>query len=899
MSKLTPMMQQYTKLKEKYSDCLMFFRLGDFYELFFEDAETASRELEITLTARGKADKVPMCGVPHHAADTYIDRLISRGYKVAICEQIEDPSEAEGIVKRDVVRVVTPGTLIGTNLLEDNKNNYLVSLYVSADGCGITCADISTGEFLCTQIIGCEGKGKITDEIARIGPAEIIYFVDEKSNYDNLIENISKRFDVYISEYDSWAFEKGYSINQIKEQFGVISIEGLGFDPNHIGIQSTGALLHYLKATQKRALTHINKINIYDLDKKMILDAPTRRNLELTETIREKSRKGSLLWIIDETLTAMGGRKIKRWVEEPLLDIKHINRRLRAVEILKHDILLRRELEENLKQIYDLERLAGKIAFGSANPRDLVALKRSISFLPVIKQLLANQSADLLVEILNNIDPLEDIQSLIEISIQEEPSITLKDGRIIKEGYNTELDELRKIANEGKHWIAMLEQEERDKTGIRSLKVGYNKTFGYYIEVSKPNLHLVPKHYMRKQTLVNSERYFIAELKEMETKILGAEEKVVEIEYELFVQVRDMISKEVKRIQQTAGAVAKLDVLYSFAKIAEENNYVKPAVNKDEIIEIEDGRHPVIEKVLRDKMFVPNNTYIDTKDEQLLIITGPNMAGKSTYMRQVALIVLMAQIGSFVPAHSATIGIVDRIFTRIGASDDLSRGQSTFMVEMSEMAGIVNLATERSLLIIDEIGRGTSTFDGLSIAWSVIEYICNSLNCRTLFSTHYHELTQLSKVHRKIKNYKISIKEEKDDIIFLYRLLEGSTDRSYGIQVAKLAGLPLDIINRANDILMGLERKNSDKGTGPDNILIESEIAPVDEIEKSEFDNKNPGSEDNSIANSQSENLVDTEIMRDLKNIDLLKTTPIDALNILYEFQKKATRILKKEAVDE
>ncbi len=881
MRKSTPMMQQYTKLKEKHKDCLMFFRLGDFYELFFEDAEIASRELEITLTARGKTDRAPMCGVPHHAADSYIDKLISKGYKVAICEQIEDPSEAKGIVKRDVIRVITPGTLIDTNLLDDKRNNYLASLYISAKGCGLTYADISTGEFLCTQITGEEKKQKIIDEITRIEPSEIIYFIDGESHYIDIIESVSERLNVFISEYDSWAFEKEYSISRIKEQFNVISIEGLGFHPDHIGIQSTGSLLHYLKSTQKRVLTHINKVNIYDLNEKMTLDIPTRRNLELTETIREKSKEGSLLWILDKTLTAMGGRMIRRWIEEPLLNIEHINQRLYAVEILKNDILLRKELKENLKQIYDLERLAGKISFGSANPRDLIALKRSVSFLPDIKQLFVNQSSGLLGKILGNIDLLEDVKNIIEISILEEPALALKDGGIIKPGYSEELDELREISKEGKHWIARLEQEEKDKTNIKSLKIGYNRIFGYYIEISKSNLHLVPECYIRKQTLVNCERYITPELKEIESKVLGAEEKIINIEYELFVQVRNILLAEIERIQRTANAVAELDVLYSFAETAEENNYVKPIVDDSETIDIKEGRHPVVEKILGNEMFIPNDAYINTEDEQFLIITGPNMAGKSTYMRQVALIVLMAQIGSFVPANKANIGITDRIFTRVGANDDLSRGQSTFMVEMSEMASIINLATEKSLLIIDEIGRGTSTFDGLSIAWSVVEYICKSLNSRSLFSTHYHELTKLSETYKKITNYKVSVKEDRDDIIFLYKLLKGSADRSYGIQVAKLAGLPQDIISRAGSILINLEKKNINKDDDMSDILKETEIALTG----------------NNIEQFKFEDLVDMEIIEELKNINLLETTPMDALNILYEFQEKLTQL--KEAVDE
>lgn len=880
MSKLTPMMQQYVEIKEKYKDCLMLFRLGDFYELFFEDAEIASRELEITLTARGGKEKIPMCGVPHHAASSYIDKLVAKGYKVAICEQVEEASQAKGIVKRDVVRVITPGTLIDTNLLEDKRNNYLASLYVTLEGYGLTYVDISTGEFACTQIRAGKKEQKIIDEITKIGPNEIIYFIEDDNNHKNIIQNIKNAMDIYMYEYDYWVFEKNYSSGQIREHFKISSLEGLGFCTGHMGIQSAGALLHYLKSTQKRILSHINKINIYNLSEKMILDSSTRRNLELIETIREKGKKGSLLWVLDKTLTAMGGRMIRHWVQEPLLDTDCIKERLYAVEMLKNDILLRKELKEYLKQIYDLERLAGKIAFGSANPRDLIALKKSVSFLPIIKQLFHEESVGLLGKILSNIDPLEDVKNIIERSILDEPAITLKDGGIIKAGYNEELDELQSVSREGKHWIAKLEQEEKDRTGIRSLKVGYNRVFGYYVEVSKSNLHLVPEDYIRKQTLVNCERYITPELKEIESKVLGAEEKIINMEYDLFIEVRNILLGEIKRIQTTAEAIAQLDVLYSFAEVAEENNYIKPVINNGEVIQIEGGRHPVVEKVLQDEMFIPNSTYIDTEGEQLLIITGPNMAGKSTYMRQVALIVLMAQIGSFVPAESATIGIVDRIFTRVGANDDLAQGQSTFMVEMSEMASIINLATEKSLLIIDEIGRGTSTFDGLSIAWAVVEYICKTLNSRTLFSTHYHELTKLAETYSKIKNYKVAVKEDKEDIIFLHQVIEGSADRSYGIQVAKLAGLPQYIIERANAILETLEEEGIDENNYLEDIVSEdiiSEVALTDEYEDTK-----------KVEQIKIEDLVGVEVLNELKDINLLETTPIDALNLLFKLQKKA-----------
>ncbi len=770
--------------------------------------------------------------------------------------------------------------MIDTNLLEDKRNNYLLSLYISAVGCGLSYVDISTGEFLCTEIIGDEIEQKVIDEISKVEPTEIIYFIEEGSTSSNLIEDIKKRFSIYISIYDSWTFEKNHAINQIKDQFNIVGIEGLGFHSNHLGIQSTGSLLYYLKSTQKRSLTHINKIDLYAFEEKMILDIFTRRNLELTETIRGKNKKGSLLWVLDKTLTAMGGRMIRRWIEEPLLNVEIINQRLQAVEVLKEDILLRRELKESLKQIYDLERLSGKIAFGSANPRDLVALKKSIYFLPTIKQLFDNKAAGLLGELLTNIDPLDDIKNLIDISILDEPALNLKDGGIIKEGYNKDLDELQRASKEGKHWIAKLEQQEKDRTGIKSLKVGYNRIFGYYIEISKSNLHLAPESYIRKQTLANCERYITPELKEIETKILGAEEKIVDIEYEQFIEIRNILSLEIERIQRTANAIAELDVLYSFAEVAGESNYIKPTVNDSEVINIQEGRHPVVEKVLENDMFISNDTYINTEDEQLLIITGPNMAGKSTYMRQVALIVLMAQIGSFVPAYSATIGITDRIFTRVGANDDLSQGQSTFMVEMSEMASIINLATKKSLLIVDEIGRGTSTFDGLSIAWSVAEYICKTLGSKTLFSTHYHELTQLSETYTGIKNYRVSVKEDKDQIIFLHKVLKGSADKSYGIQVARLAGLPKDIINRANDILIDLERKNSDEDNHSNDVSKESEVALTSnniDINKEE--------------QLKLEDFVGLEIIKDLKYINLLETTPIDALNILYRLQKKATQL--------
>lgn len=859
------MMQQYINIKEEYKDALLLFRLGDFYELFFHDAIIASRELEIALTGRdcGLEERAPMCGVPHHAVNNYINKLVAKGYKVAICEQVEEPSESKGIVKRDVVRVITPGTLIDTELLEEKKNNYLMSIYANNEGIGLTYVDISTGELLATEILQGNLKQNLQDEIAKIQPKEIIYCIED-TMLTKVIEEYKEKLNMYISEYDSWHFEYEYAANQIKEHFNIISLDGLGFGDNHLSIYSTGALIHYLKNTQKRTLNYINKIGIYNLSNIMLLDLNTRRNLELTETIREKKKKGSLLWVLDKTMTSMGGRMIRKWIEEPLLEADLINNRLNLVEILKEDILLRKELEENLKNIYDLERLSAKISYGTANPRDLIALKNSLARIPNIIEVLVNANNPLLKNIISNIDPHKNIKDLIEKSILDEPSLTLKEGNIIKIGYNQDVDELKFASKEGKSWIASLEAEERNRTGIKSLKIGYNKVFGYFIEITKSNLSMVPEEYIRKQTLSNCERYITPQLKEMESKILGSEEKAMVLEYQLFIEIRDIIEKEVPQIQKTAHTIAQLDALYSLAEVAYENRYVKPNINNNKIINISQGRHPVVEKVLNNNMFIANDTYIDPNEHEISIITGPNMAGKSTYMRQVALIVLMAQVGSFVPADAATIGIVDRIFTRVGASDDLSQGQSTFMVEMSEMANILNNATSESLLILDEIGRGTSTFDGLSIAWSVIEYISEATQCKTLFSTHYHELSELEGKIKGVKNYRISVKEEEDNIVFLRRVVEGSADKSYGIQVAKLAGLPIDVIKRAERILMNLEK---------------NDITQHKEVNKVV-----------SHTNQQL-NFLDVnyeKIIERIKKLNLLETTPIDALNILYQLQKKA-----------
>lgn len=872
MKKLTPMMEQYMEIKNQYDDTLLLFRLGDFYELFFDDALVASRELEITLTGRdcGLEERAPMCGVPYHSVNNYINKLVIKGYKVAICDQVEDATEAKGIVKRDVVRVITPGTLIDTELLEEKKNNYLMAIYGEEKGVGITYVDISTGELLTTEIIKEKFKENLHDEICKIHPKEIIYYVEDPLLKD-VITDCGEKLNLYMNDYEDWRFDYEYAIKQLKSHFNIISIEGLGFTYKHLGIQSTGALIDYLKLTQKRTLNHLKRIQIYTLKDTMVLDLNTRRNLELTETIREKKKKGSLLWVLDKTMTSMGGRLLRRWIEEPLLDIESINNRLSIVEIFKEDLLLRKELKEYLKDIYDLERLSGKIAYGTVNPRDLIALKNSITCLPAIKALLANKESTFLQDILLKIGNHEEVKGLVENAILDEPSINVKEGNIIKNGYNQDVDELRHASKEGKSWISSLEAKERERTGIKSLKIGYNKIFGYYLEVTKSNLHMVPNDYIRKQTLANCERYITPELKEMESKVLGAEEKVITLEYQLFLEIRKEIEKEVPNIQKTAQSIAQLDALYSLAESAYENGYIRPLVNNDHKIIINNGRHPVVEKMINNNGFISNDTIIDRERHEISIITGPNMAGKSTYMRQVALIVLMAQIGSFIPAESATIGVVDRIFTRVGASDDLSQGQSTFMVEMSEMANILSNATMNSLLILDEIGRGTSTFDGLSIAWAVIEHISQALKCKTLFSTHYHELTELEGIIEGVKNYRIAVKEEEDHIVFLRKVIEGSADKSYGIQVAKLAGLPTAVIGRAQQILVDLEK---------------NDLAKHDIVIK---ENPLQGN-----VNNQQLNFLDIdkeEIIGQIKALNLMETTPIESLNILYRLQKKASGV--------
>ncbi|QEK12176.1 DNA mismatch repair protein MutS [Crassaminicella thermophila] len=874
MGKLTPMMKQYLDLKEKYKDCILFFRLGDFYEMFFDDAILASKELEITLTGRdcGLKERAPMCGVPHHSAENYIAKLIDKGHKVAICEQVEDPSVSKGIVKRDVVKIITPGTVMDAYMLDEKENNYIMSIYVDDDGAGISFADVSTGELRTTEFTKDNFINCLLDEIVKINPKEIIINTLQCLGYDLKSEIYTVLSKPYIDVFDSWAFKQDYAIKKIKQHFNIIAIEGFGIDDKNHSTCSIGALFEYLQKTQKNSLSHINNIYFYSSDAYMILDKSTRRNLELTETMREKKRKGSLLWILDKTNTAMGGRILKKWIEEPLKDIGEIQSRLDAVEELKENILAREELKELLNNVYDLERLVVRISYGNANARDLIALKGSLEVLPKVKKILDSFNTLKLKNVLYEINLVQEVKELIKQSIMDDPPITIKEGGIIKRFYNHELDELREIISNSKQWIANLENNERLKTGIKSLKIGFNKVFGYYLEVTKTNLNLVPENYIRKQTLANAERYITPELKEAESKILGAEDKVVELEYQIFVQIRDEIKKFTKEIQNTARAIATLDALISFAEVSDRFGYTKPKINNDLLIDICNGRHPVVERTMDFDMFIGNDTLLDGDENRFSIITGPNMAGKSTYMRQVALIVLMAQIGCFVPADKATIGVVDRIFTRVGASDDLARGQSTFMVEMSELANILNNATKKSLIILDEIGRGTSTYDGLSIAWAVVEYISSKkvLGARTLFATHYHELTELEGILNGVKNYCISVEECNDDIIFLRKIIRGSADQSYGIQVAKLAGVIDDVITRAKQILLQLEENDINKKNLKEDTTINKTNEVIYEKQMSIFDGKN------------------NDVIEELKKIDILDITPMEAMNHLYKLVKLA-----------
>ena len=864
----SPMMQRYLETKEQHKDCILFYRLGDFYEMFFDDAITAARELEITLTGKdcGQEERAPMAGVPHHAAEMYISRLIAKGYKVAICEQLEDPKNAKGIVKRGVIKVVTPGTIVESNMLEERKNNYIMSIFKSGIYFGISVCDISTGEFYAAEIKDNNNFPQLLDEIARYSPSELVI----NSNLADCTEEMSKireRFNAYITRFQDKFFDTKPDI--IKLRFNLVDtnqkpIENI--EERSFAVASINALIEYIEQTQMTSLDHINKITIYQISKYMSLDINARRNLEITEKMRDKSKKGTLLWVLDKTSTSMGGRHLRRWLNDPLIDTLEINRRLEAVKELKENVMLRGDVIDNLKKVYDIERLAGKMAYGNANARDMITLKNSLARLPEVKSVLQNCNSPMLKDIYENLDELQDIHDLIEKSIVEDPPMTVKDGGIIKMGYNEEVDKLKTATTEGKNWIIQLEAEEREKTGIKNLKVGFNKVFGYFIEVTKSNLDQVPERYIRKQTLTNAERYITEELKNLENQILGAEEKVVILEYDLFTKIREEIARNIVRLQKTATMVSTLDVLASFAQVAEDMNYCMPQVDNSGVIDIKGGRHPVIEKMLGAGEFVENDTYLDKDENRLSIITGPNMAGKSTYMRQVALITLMAQVGSFVPAEEAKIGVVDKIFTRVGASDDLSMGQSTFMVEMMEVATILKEATPNSLVILDEIGRGTSTYDGLSIAWAVAEYIANKEKCgaKTLFATHYHELTELEEKIEGVKNYSIAVKEKGEDIIFLRKIVRGGTDESYGIHVARLAGVPKLVTEEANKILKSLERKNILTGK-------KEEKKDKKQVE-GQFDMYN---------------IKLAEIAHEIDKINLNELTPIDALNTLVKIKEK------------
>ena len=869
MAEYSPMMQHYLATKEKYKDCILFYRLGDFYEMFFDDAITASRELELTLTGKdcGQEERAPMCGIPFHAAEIYISRLISKGYKVAICEQLEDPKKAKGIVKRDVIRVVTPGTVIETNMLDDKKNNYIMSIYKNGLYFGMAVCDISTGDFYATQIKQTGNFVKLLDEISRYTPAEIVVNNMIISTTEE-IDRIKERFDSYISKIDNEEFESNYEelINNYSiymEQKEISNIEN-----NELSIIAANGLLQYLNETQKIKLSHINKINLYNITKYMSLDINSRRNLELTEKMRDKTKKGTLLWVLDKTSTSMGGRMLRRWINDPLLDVKEINKRLESVKELKDNPILKDDIIEKLKKVYDIERLIGKISYGNANGRDLISLKNSIGQLPDFKNILSKSSSGLLKELFEEMDELKDIYDLINDSIVDEPPISVKEGNLIKKGYNDQADELKDMTTNGKMWIIKLESKEKELTGIKNLKVGYNKVFGYFIEVTKSYLDQVPDRYIRKQTLTGAERYITEELKELEEKTLGAQEKLIELEYNIFQDIRNKISKEIQRIQKAATIVSILDVIASFATVASDMNYTMPVIDNSGEINIKEGRHPVIEKMLPSGSFVSNDTYLNKETDRLAIITGPNMAGKSTYMRQVALITLMAQIGSFVPAQQARIGVVDKIFTRVGASDDLSMGQSTFMVEMTEVANILKDATSNSLVILDEIGRGTSTYDGLSIAWAVAEYISNKEKCgaKTLFATHYHELTDLENELDGVKNYSVAVKEKGEDIIFLRKIVKGGTDESYGIHVAKLAGVPQEVLKSATEILKNIEKKNV-------------------------LNNKNVEKQSKKIVSGQLDmyNYKLADIAHELDKVNVNELTPIDALNILVKLKESAS----------
>lgn len=908
---LTPMMRQYFEIKENYKDCILFFRLGDFYEMFFEDAETAARELELVLTGRdcGLEKRAPMCGIPFHASNSYIGRLVAKGYKVAICEQVEDPKFAKGIVKRDVIKVITPGTYTDSSFVEETKNNYIMTIYADLERnrCSLAITDISTGDFLATE--GELEKGVILDEISKFNPKEIILL---DSLDQELIKDITLTTPALISRKPIEYFEENFE-EVLNNQFGEKS--------NSLSLmikKSSNALVKYILDTQKISLTNINDIEVYSLVDFMTIDLSSRRNLELTENLREKSKKGSLLWVLDKTETSMGSRMLRRWIEEPLVNKEKITLRLNAVEELFNDLSLNDSLKEALHDIYDIERILGKISNKNANAKDLIALKTSIGKIPNVKGIIENCTSSLLKNYHHNLDDLRDIYDLLEKSIKEDPSLTLKDGDLIKDGFNGEIDELRLAKTNGKDWISSLENREREFTGIKSLKVGFNKVFGYYIEISKANYSSIPEgRYIRKQTLANAERFITSELKEIEEKLLGASEKLCSLEYDIFLDIRNEVENHIDRLKTTAKIIAELDCISNLAFVALENDFIKPEINEDGETKIENGRHPVVEKVIPKGEFIPNDTIINKDDNQLLIITGPNMAGKSTYMRQVAIITLMCQIGSFVPASKANISVVDKIFTRIGASDDLAGGKSTFMVEMWEVSNILKNATENSLVLLDEVGRGTSTYDGLSIAWSVIEYICKNKNlrCKTLFATHYHELTKLEGEIHGVRNYSVAVKEVDNNIIFLRKIIEGGADQSYGIEVAKLAGIPDEVINRAKEILETLEMESSKDNLDlalkevnaskedieeasittsyevKETLVEEDKIEIKEEVISKASEAKTHKKEDDQIQLDFSA-IGKDNLIKELSEVDILSLNPMEAMNRLYALVKEAKNLI-------
>ncbi len=869
MPQVTPMMQQYILLKEKHKDCLLFFRLGDFYEMFFEDAETASRELDIVLTGRdcGLEQRAPMCGVPYHAVDGYVSKLIAKGYKVAICEQMTDPAESKGLVERDVIRIITPGTVIEDSMLEEKRNNYILSICIR-DGIGISFADVSTGEFYVGQIEDRESISRLCEEVATIAPSEII--ANEQAFLSTNAFTLLKPYtECMMNSYNGFAFEPEEARETLKRHFKVASLDGFGCADMETGICAAGALLSYLNETQKVTLGHINRLRVYHRESFMVLDANTKRNLELTQSLKDGGRKGTLLWLLDRTKTAMGSRMLRAWIERPLQSIREINARLDAVEELKTEYLKRDEIRAALDKVYDIERISSRIAYGSLDARNCISLKQSLQRFPALKSTLSASTSPLLQDMYRSFDAMEDLGELLEKAISPEPAFGVKEGGIIRDGYDEEVDRLRRVNREGRDMIAQLEAREREATGIKNLKIGFNKVFGYYIEVTKSYFDLVPYRYVRKQTISNAERYITPELKEMEEEMLGAEEKVIRLEYELFCSVRDRLYANIERIQKTARTIAIIDALQSFAAAAVENDYVKPRLAKGDTLKIEGGRHPVVEKVLSSRQFIDNDTFLDNGPNRMMIITGPNMAGKSTYMRQVGLIVLMAHIGSFVPAKSAQVCIVDRIFTRVGASDNLAFGQSTFMVEMSEVASIINNATSRSLLILDEIGRGTSTYDGMSIAWAVVEHVCDKtrLGAKTLFATHFHELSELEGQVEGAKNYCVSVREVGDEIIFLRKVRRGGTDKSFGIEVARLAGVPAPVITRARELLQQMQEKKA-----------------VNECYANGA----------SMQPSVQMNLFQPdagEIINHLAEIDIYALTPLSALNRLSELCEEARKV--------